>query len=278
MRQDRRVASAIEMLANLGTQRKEWIGDAAALLGADARVAAVWLAGSEGSGRTDELSDFDLFVAVGDRARRDLNEVHNWLDRFGQLLWRRETPRNAPADGRYIRATYEMDALCLFVDWYFQPAATAILGSDVKILFDRVGLPHDRERTNDEVLAEVQRQRPVAEVSDWRDQLEESLGLFWLMVPVIAKYIARGWDHRAQETINWLAVTVDVLCEDHQVHTASGEPLSQLIEMAEAVERVHALLSQRGVIVPPHEHATAWLGFADELIRTGWRSDVPPKP
>lgn len=271
----------LDALEQLGLQRQDWLSEAETLLWSDARVAAVWMGGSEGRGDADALSDFDLFVALDDRSGDELGGVEDWLARFGTLVWTRETPQNAPAGGRYLRATYEAEVLCLFVDWYFQPASSAVLGADVKILFDRLGLPRDEARTSDDIVAEARRSRPRAAPLPRTRQLEQSLGLFWLMVPIIAKYAARRWDESALSTLDWLAPTVETLCEQEPTATPAGadtgDPLRRLSELASTIEASHEHLCQRGIAIPPYHHAQEWPPFAAALRRVGWRTPAPPK-
>lgn len=66
----------------------------------DARVVGAWLWGSEGTGTADALSDFDLFVVLADGGSPEgLDNVETWFPQYGEVLWLREVPFDAPIGG-----------------------------------------------------------------------------------------------------------------------------------------------------------------------------------
>lgn len=90
----------IERANQQATARREWLDDAVQRWVDDDEVVGAWLWGSEGVGTADELSDFDLFVILGDDM--SLGGVEDRFAAFGEVLRVREVPYNAPEGGRYF--------------------------------------------------------------------------------------------------------------------------------------------------------------------------------
>jgi predicted nucleotidyltransferase len=154
-------------LRRYGQARDELLARIIHVLEADARVAAVWLAGSFGRGVEDAWSDLDLHIAVADDALAAF-----WADRR-QLYERVGQPvliqPEMPSNGRVSTAT--------------RPPAT-------RVLFDRVGIPVETP--------------PALTPEERRGQANSWQAFFWAMAPIAVKYAGRGATRPAAGQIDLL--------------------------------------------------------------------------
>jgi predicted nucleotidyltransferase len=171
-----------------------WLDRVTGLAAGDERIAAVWLFGSEADGTGDELSDIDLFVAFHDPA--ELVCVPDWLARFGKLEYAKEDPYNAPDEGRFFAALYAAQPLPILVDSYWQPASGAQLGSDTRVLIDKLGLPLAQPaRTTFELIPSVREGLPYLRPSGHNEPMHDAIEWFWsnvLLSPSTAPDSCRG--------------------------------------------------------------------------------------
>ena len=160
-------------------------------LAGDERVVAAWLHGSLGRNDGDALSDIDVRIVVADRFSETMNaERQEYASRIGPLLLMQEAPHNAPAGGAFLLVMYPGSVGPIHVDWIWQPQSPAVIPTNVRVLFDRVGLP-----------AEPAVARPVGQ--DLADSLTERSVFFWMMVQVAAKKIARQQSWAAIVVLNY---------------------------------------------------------------------------
>ena len=149
-----------------------------ALLKADSRVAAVWLHGSLGRGTGDAWSDLDLWVVVFDAAYSD--DIRYTF--ATGALFTEEAPQNAPPGGSYLMSAHDAPTGPHLVDWYFQPLRFASAGESRVVLLDRAPLPLEPETAP----TAPETWRPTAS-----EEAANTAALFWAMVLIQAKYIAR---------------------------------------------------------------------------------------
>ena len=171
---------------------------------------AAWLVGSFGNGSADELSDIDIVVVIVDsHADAVLEHAIQEIARFGETVWLREVPGNAPSGGAYASAGFKSTPLPIAVDWYWHRLRLALYPSDARLLFDKGGV---RPSNPPASFAELMSRRDLR-VGAGRPAPSDAdrIGLFWAMVPVAAKYGARGRDEKAGVVLRGLDVRTLVL-------------------------------------------------------------------
>ncbi len=157
-------------------------------LRADSRVVAAWLYGSIGRQESDGLSDLDVRLVVADaECKVMLAERRAYIEKIAVPLLIQDVPQNGPSGGAFVLVHYAGSVGPVFVDWTWQPQASARIPPDVHLLFDRVGL-----------LPEGSALRPTGPAL--ADALTEKSIFVWMMVQMAAKKIAR------QEP--WVAIIV----------------------------------------------------------------------
>lgn len=232
-------------------------------------MVAAWLWGSAGRGDADVLSDLDLFVSVADRSAIDT--VDDRFDSFGEVLWCREVPYNAPAEGRYFTVGYPAAVEPLPIDWYWQPAAVATIGTDTRVLIEKSPLP--RVVVDTFATFTPMEDRPSPHPEDPVERLEGLLVWFWSMYGSLAKKIARGHVDQAAEQVllldGVLALALDHIGERHA--PISGAPLAALQVLADRMEAIHPALESAGLALPDTAKARDSLGLAVDLVSAGWR-------
>jgi len=253
--------------------RVHWLDVAVSQWRADDRVVAAWLWGSGGRGTDDALSDWDVFVAVDDEASMAPPSVPDWFGRFGQVLWLRENAYNAPAGGRCFSVGYPAAFEPLAIDWYLQPRAAAIIGTDTRVLVEKQPVPRaDRETFAlfPNVATGTAYELPV----DPAERLTERLVWFWFMFSPIAKWLARGDQERVAEQ---LAGMHNVLTEAaHFVGQIDPTPLgdadlvSEVDRLAHEMTTIPPALSARHVRVPETDAAYDQLETAKRIHESGW--------
>lgn len=261
----------IERAAEQERARAAWLKAAVERWAHDDDVAAVWLWGSEGLGTADALSDFDLFVALRDHVA--LENVGTRIRQVGEPLRVREVPHNAPEAGRYFSVGYPGPLQPIVVDWYWQPASRALIGTDTRILLEKAPLPRAGEptfRLFPNVRDEVRYQHP----DDPAERLEGLLDWFWGMYGPITKKAARG-QHGAVEQQSAQLRGVISLAAAHvgvDAPPADAQSPSVLREMADTMRSLHLSLSAHGVAVPDTSDAYQLLAMLDGLTAEGWSS------
>lgn len=240
-------------------------------LTADPRVVAAWLYGSIGRQEADGLSDLDLRLVVADtECEAMLAERREYIERIAVPLLIQDVPQNGPVGGAFVLVHYAGSAGPVFVDWTWQPQATARIPADVHLLFDRVGL-----------LPENPVPRPTGLVL--ADVLTEKSIFIWMMVQMAAKKIARQepWAviiilnhaHQALEQIKWLLGLSDKLpfFEPRQKGRLPSQPLEQMTQVRALSREIEALTStilDAGGQVPVAviEPAYRFFDLVDEMI------------
>lgn len=168
-------------LSALTAVRDNWLADKAPTLSAQ----AVWLIGSLGQGSGDRWSDLDLLVVDGDCALED-------------AVLTIELPENGPVDGNYIGAMYDGGGLPLWIDWYLWPRHAPIpVGSRLVAGTGTAG-----GLDLGDTLSRIGRGRRGAGPDP---------GIFALaMIPLAAKFVARGEVDKATAMAAMLGTTPDV--------------------------------------------------------------------
>jgi hypothetical protein len=249
--------------------RQEWLANAIALFEADDSVVGAWLWGSEGRGEADALSDFDLFVALADE--QHLESIEDRFGAFGYVRWCREVPFNAPVGGRYFSVGFPATVQDLPVDFYWQPAAMAVVGVDARVIVEKRPLP----RADVETFATFvpMDERPSPHPEDPTLRLSGLLAWFWFMFTPTAKKIARRQMEESRQQValldGVLALAMEHVQRPHR--PVAGNPLEALSSLAEEMESIHADLRGVGVDTPDTADARRAVDFASEAVRAGWR-------
>lgn len=258
-----------ERLEDRQRDRQRWLTAASAVLDADASVVAAWLWGSEGRGDADALSDYDLFVAVAREG--DIECVHERFGDFGDVQWCREVPFNAPTRGRYFTVGYPAAVEPLPIDWYWQPAAHAVIGTDTRVLIEKT--PIRRVAVETFATFTPMDERPSPHPDDPIERLNGLLQWFWSMYGPVAKKIARGQTTEAAEQVGLLdgvlALSLDRIGEAHR--PVVGDPLEALQALAERMEAIGPALRASGATPPDTTKAWRSLQVASDLVQEGWR-------
>ena len=221
-----------EKLQALAAERDGLLGRITEVLRADGRVAAAWLHGSLGRGTADEWSDIDLWVVVADEHIEALSaDRHDYVSKPGEPLLIVDAQQNAPRGGAFLSVVYGSEAGPLLVDWNWQPASDAALPHDARLLFDRVG-----------VRAADAPQPPNAEGQ--HERARNQVSYFWMMLPVVAKYIARRRAWGVVNLLNMLRYTlVDVAELTGQRADVPYDPAGDSVPPAQPAEQLAALRS-----------------------------------
>jgi predicted nucleotidyltransferase len=260
-----------EHLAQRVRDRDALLRRAAEVLVADGRVAAAWLLGSLGRGDEDDWSDLDLWVVVRDDAIREVADGRREYVRvLGEPILLVEAPPNAPPGGAYLMAFYGAEGGSQQVDWYWQPQSGAAVPADVRVLFDRVGLPHAAPPA--ELIPEVRARALSLIVPD-----------FWAMLPIAAKKITRvqpwvvlrmldGMRARLEEA-KWYAgvrATPPTYRDEFTVPPpfAPEEQLNLLRELASEMRALDDAIWAAGAFVPTEaaEEAVRFVGLVKRVI------------
>ena len=247
-------------------------------------MAAAWVFGSEGRGDADELSDVSLFVAAtvpeADAFLTGLDA--SWFAGFGDVLSIAENPAEAPEGGRSLVVAYPAPVERLVVDWWFLPADTAQIGSDARVLVDKVGVPvADPPLVTTSMLpggGPVRAGGAAPRRSARRvDRLQERVNWFWTMAPILAKWLARGWVDRADPELARMSGVVDEASAflnlqpaERQAETGPVRPLSRLRAAMVELALLSTPLTDAGIEVPPTDLAYGWLELAEDLEAERW--------
>jgi predicted nucleotidyltransferase len=289
-----RMGGTADRLRERTRRRTEWIARATTQLSDDPDVAAAWLFGSEGRGDADELSDVDLIVAVvDDRAAARLADVESCFRDFGDVLAVDEPADRAMEGGRAFCVTYASPVEPLTVDWFWQPLSSAPMGSDVRVLVDRVGVrPVDPPVETATLLpGPIPGRGGTAPRRAARrsDRLQERVTWFWHMAPTLAKWLARGWTPTAESELQRLAHVVEeahAFLGRQTAAQADGDrppeagTVRALARLRTAIVDLAALsdaLVEAGISVPPTEVAYGWLELAEDLEHEQWRPELPQR-
>ncbi|MEO6458186.1 MAG: nucleotidyltransferase domain-containing protein [Chloroflexia bacterium] len=193
--------STKQHLKTLGAERDALLLEAATLLKGDERVVAAWLYGSLGRGTADEWSDIDLWVVVADSHIEEICAGRrDYVAALGEPLLVVDAPQNAPAGGAFLTVLYEGSAGSRHVDWTWQRQSDAHVPIDARLLFDRVGLPK---------VAPPPPQTPKERI----EKAKHQTAYFWMMVPIVAKYVARGRAWGAVNLLHMLRYTLEEISE-----------------------------------------------------------------
>lgn len=270
--------SALELLALHAANRDAWLRETVDRLEGDERLAAGWLVGSMGSGSADELSDIDLVVVTGDSHADDvLQHAVQEVSRFGATAWLLEVPANAPRGGAYLTAGFKSTPLPIAIDWYWQPRSQALFPSDGRLLFDKAGVPAaDPPASFAELMSRRElRAGPNPDHSAPSDA--DRVAFFWAMVPVAAKYGARGWNEKADRILLGLDEQVDALRAaraSRQAHPGPTSPLQRLRLLMHEMDQLMPELQSRGISTPDTTYAEAFMRLAEDLRGEGWSRSV----
>jgi hypothetical protein len=128
-------------------ERDNLLARIVAALEADPSIVAVWLAGSIGGGRSDDLSDLDLWIVVEDDRIQEIAEdpvafVHGIAPTIIEI----HAPSNAPAGGAYLLTWIDSASGPQQVDWYWQPLTGTLRPAQSRLLLERHPVPPAPDR------------------------------------------------------------------------------------------------------------------------------------
>jgi len=176
------------MLADVVACRESLVDRIVADIRDDRRVRAIWLNGSLRRGGGDALSDVDLTIVVGADGPEVVAERMAIASRVGALVALLDSPHNAPVDGAQVNALCDVVPLRVYVDWTFWPT-TNERPTDIDALFERDAFSQS-DRTWDEVQRDFPKGLPPENSEQQRSHFR------YMMLPIVAKFAARGWDQR----------------------------------------------------------------------------------
>jgi hypothetical protein len=164
-----------------------------------------------GARRGDAVSDLDVWVVVHDDAlpaiRTDAYAVPFGI---GDPLYVLEAPYNGPLGGTSLNTAFDGEQTgAHLVDWYFQPASIATRPPQLRLLFDRAGLP-----ISDEPAPYGNPDRGRSETAD----TVQKVRFFWQMLLICAKYAYRSPN---EERMGLLVYAVNAL---NDVRRFVGQP------------------------------------------------------
>ncbi len=258
-------AEVQQRLDRHAAERAAWLAAVTPLLDGDPRITAAWLFGSLGRGDSDELSDIDLFIIVEDEHHEAIvGDRYGYMAQLGEPLLILEAPQNWPPGGVYNMALYPGDAGPHQVDWYWVKRSLAVIPSEVVLLFDRVGLPQKTTPTHFEYAPVPE--RPIEEV------MTQEINLFWVMLLIGAKYLARGIDgFWFRDIYAKVANFVEHPLPDCITAPMPASPLEKVAifrQSARAMDELHPLLAARGCRTPAQfpPHAYRYLDLIAAMV------------
>jgi predicted nucleotidyltransferase len=244
------------LLQEYRAERDELLRQIQHVLTHDGRVCATWLWGSLGRGDADELSDLDVWIVVADEYLDQVAaERWTYVARVGAPLVMVDAPQNAPANGAYLLAVYAGDIGPHQVDWYWQAQSAACVPRDTRMLFERVTLPRSDA---DPLFPGTQKPPDRGPL----EQIAHSIHLFWAMLPIAAKHVAR-WSMEDQSTmLEWVRrplmqvqafLDLNAPCAQDEDICSASNPVSELALLRAYAARMETLLPRvaaRGVDIP----------------------------
>jgi hypothetical protein len=284
-----------ERLRQRARRRGDWIAAAVDRFEGDRDVAAAWLFGSEGRGEADELSDLEVIVAVADAAAdRVLPHVGSaTFAAFGDVLSCTDVAERAPEGGRAFVVAYPAPVEPIRVQWWFQRAGLLRLGSDARVLVDKVGMSVAEPPLSTSSMlwggADAAKTggggggsgRPST--SRRVDRLQERVAWFWSTAPSVAKWLARGWTDRAEPDVERMVGVVEEATAflNRQPPERSVDPdgpirpLSRLRAVMVELASLSDALAAAGVELPSTDRAYGWLELAEDLEAERWEPNSP---
>jgi len=224
------------------------------ILERDESVGAAWLAGALGRGNDDAWSAPKVNVVVADdRIDALATGRRAYAGQAGERLLLVEAPQNATAGGYYLMALYDGEAGPYEVDWYWHRQSTARLPLEARTLFDRVGLPPSGEpmpMNNSEPTPAQQRVWDTMTEAERRaSDAANGVSLFWAMLLITAKYVARPMLRGLLRDARAFAGAPAVESEDRP-HAEPAAKLAVLRGLSEEMERMMPRMAARGAEVP----------------------------
>ncbi len=253
-------------------EREALVNRLTEILRADPRVGGAWLIGSQGSGKSDELSDTDLWVVVADEHLPALiADRRAYVAQAGAPVLIVEAPQNAPVGGAYLGVAYDAPTGPQMADWYWQAQSAAFIPRAAKVLFNP---------------AEVRKvDKPLALAGGppdphWEADPFNFISTFWMMVMIGAKRARRAPHVNAMELFSTLLHPLDQI--NHLLHQTAAAPtipllpsaISKLRFLESLAEEMHKSIEQlaaQGVRVPTQAPA------AVEQYLALVRGSLPPR-
>lgn len=168
-------------------------------------------------------------------------ERREYAARLGTPVLVGEAPGAGPAGGDYLLVLYASPAGALHVDWRWQPRSGATLPQDVRLLFDRVGLP---EATAAE--GQMRKQRAAA--------ASRAVIHFWAGSAIVVKAIVRrhGWQALSGlNALRWHLNTVRQLSGVTSLHPGADRPIGvPPVQMGEQLALLRALCQEMEALMP----------------------------
>jgi len=242
-------------LQKLLAQQQFYLQRAITLLEGDDRVLAAWLYGSLGRGTSDEWSDLDLWVVAADSHIAEIRaDRRDYVAQLGEPLLIVDAPQNALPGGAFVSVLYKGDFASQHVDWTWQAASDARIPPDAKVLLNRGAIPHADPS-------------PSLSTQERIERAKNQTAYFWMMVPVVARYIARRRLWGVVNLLNMLRYTLEDIAKLTEqgdispLHATSStlppparpaDQLATLQDMAREMERLVANVPSLHEVVSHH--------------------------
>jgi hypothetical protein len=183
-----------------------------------------------------------------------------------------DVPGNAPSGGAYVSAGFQSAPLPIAVDWYWQPFGQAVLPKDAHVLFQKTAiLPANPPASFAEIMS---RRSPSPKTRKGLSTQSDAdrVAFFWAMVPVAAKYCARGWNEKAVLILGGLEEQVNSVSASaaSDAPMAATSPLQRLRLVIDRVDRLTPTLRARGIPAPDTSYALAIVRLAEGINEEGW--------
>lgn len=195
--------------------RTAWLDAAIHRLDALPEVAAVLAYGSLGRDEADAWSDVDLIVVLNDDAlERSVGDRLEFPRSFGDPLYVLDSTWNAPIDGAQVNVLYPVGSIIpLYVDWNLWPARLVTrVPETVRVIIERDPRRPRGGSTSD--LLSFERQPRTAR----GEMAPAAIRHAWFgMVPIAAKFIARGAIDRATRLLSGIGAEVPDTATRHEL-------------------------------------------------------------
>ncbi|MCW3059965.1 MAG: hypothetical protein JWQ02_1786 [Capsulimonas sp.] len=251
----------------------------------DERIRAFWLWGSFGRGEADDLSDLDLWLAVPHDFVPEMSaRLLDYLQKAGVLISALENPRNGPAGGGgYMGCLFAGRRGFLQVDLYWQTMSTLEETPDVSVVLK--GLPGASQEMSPVFNRLHQAMPPTIPLSSLEPAperlalnvtIEEELAFFYLMLSIVAKYLARDPESDMnlllyprpafEEVVNLLEAHDLVGVVDWSIPTDPLGKINRLNHLAVKAEVLIENSNARGIPISQH-YATCLKGYLEIVAK-----------
>jgi hypothetical protein len=264
------------LLTQFAQQRDQLLEHITTYLSRNPRFKATWLSGSFGRDDADEVSDLDITAVVSQDfvaelcARPNMITTHppaarlDLFAEFGEIGFAYENNHNATDDSTFTTISYAQSGI--IVDWLLIPEETAQRPEASHPLFSHIEIP---------VIEAPSPATPAERAKAAAD----SIGFFWLMATVTAKYLIRNDLVFAMRWLDELAGMVSEIKRQlagepwqyqrgshTHLRTTKTEQLAFLRELCQQIEALSPAVTTLGGDVWPSapESVAQWLDLVEK--------------